>query len=357
MSGQASLRAALDRIDRELASLVVQRAELARRYCDQIAQGSDVDWTACREALRVLEGHPDGEKSRPVLERVFREIESGCQNLVRPLRVVYLGPDYSYSHVAGLARFGRSAEYLPVANVEAAFREVAAQRTDVAVVPLENSTDGRIVDSLGMFVRIPVRITAEISLRVHHCLLGCGERGHVERIISKPQAFSQCRQWLSDNLPHATLVDAASTAAAAALAAGDPRAAAIASRQAARAYGLAILVENIEDNDQNVTRFAVIGGQPGARTGNDKTAVLFQLPHAPGALADAMTIFKKNRLNLTWIESFPFRGSSAKQEYLFFLEFDGHQRDLKARRAVAALAKRTDRLDVLGSYAKSEPMD
>ncbi len=99
---------------------------------------------------------------------------------------------------------------------------------------------------------------------------------------------------------------------------------------------MAVLAENIEDNPENTTRFAVIGGQVPERTGNDRTAMLFQVAHRPGALAEAMNIFKRNKLNLTWIESFPIPGT-ARGYYLFFVEMEGHQSDARLRRAVAAL--------------------
>ena len=104
----------------------------------------------------------------------------------------------------------------------------------------------------------------------------------------------------------------------------------------------------------NVTRFAVIGGQEPHRTGRDKTALMFEIPHKPGALADAMLIFKRGRLNLTWIESFPMPNS--KNEYLFFVELEGHQSDSRVKKALQALNRKTSRLEVLGSYARSEPV-
>jgi chorismate mutase/prephenate dehydratase len=115
-----------------------------------------------------------------------------------------------------------------------------------------------------------------------------------------------------------------------------------------------VLVRSIEDNPDNVTRFAVIGRQSGSRTGNDKTSIVFEIPHQPGALADAMGIFKKQRLNMTWIESFPLPGQRGR--YVFFVEFQGHAGELRARKALAALEKRAVRLTVLGSYAQAEPI-
>ena len=156
------------------------------------------------------------------------------------------------------------------------------------------------------------------------------------------------------HLPDAQLHDVASTAEAARKAAQDKAVAAIASQQAAANHSLSVLARNIEDNPDNITRFIVIGHEMGPRTGNDKTSIVFEVVHEPGALADAMVIFKRNRLNLTWIESFPVPGSRGR--YLFFVEFQGHPAELRPKRALAALEKKATRLDVLGAYAQTEPI-
>jgi chorismate mutase/prephenate dehydratase len=285
---------------------------------------------------------------------VFRELDSGVRALVAPLRVAFLGPEFSYSHLATIARYGQSCELVPVATIAAVFTEVNQGSVDYGLVPIENSTDGRIADTLDMFTRLPVRICGEVQMEIHHNLLGRGARAQLREVCSKPQALSQCRAWLARHLPQAAVISTESTTAAAQRAAGDPRVAAIASRQAGIHYGLGVLAANIEDNRGNVTRFAVIGLEPGERTGQDKTSLMFELSHQPGALADAMAVFKRNRLNLTWIESFPKTGSS--NEYLFFVEFEGHQKDLLARRAIAALGRKSVRVEVLGSYAKTNPI-
>jgi chorismate mutase/prephenate dehydratase len=177
----------------------------------------------------------------------------------------------------------------------------------------------------------------------------------VTDVYSKPQALSQCRDWLAKHLPQAQLHETASTTAAAEIAAEKQGAAAVASRQAAVNYGLDVIAPNIEDNQNNVTRFAVIGHHAHERTKNDKTAIMFEVEHKPGAVADAMNLFKRNRLNLTWIESFPIPG--VPSEYLFFVELEGHESETRVKRAIAALTKKSVRLEVLGSYEKTEIVD
>src|SRR5690606_38222746 len=149
-------------------------------------------------------------------------------------------------------------------------------------------TDGRIVDTLDRFVGSPVRICGEVSLPIHHHLLGRGPLEQVREVQSKPQALSQCRGWLARHLPAVRQVAAASTTAAAQAAAAEMQVATVVSKQAGVNYGLSPIATNIEDIPDNVTRFAVIGMEPARRTGHDKTSLMFELTHPPGALADAM---------------------------------------------------------------------
>jgi chorismate mutase/prephenate dehydratase len=290
------------------------------------------------------------------IRAVYREIISGSRALQKLLKVAFLGPEYSFSHLAAINRFGESVEYMAVGSITAIFEEVNRKHVDFGVVPLENSTDGRVTDTLDMFIRMPhLRICSESRLRVHHNLLANCDQPEIQRVYSKAQALSQCRNWLSKNVPQATLHEVSSTADAARLAAQNRNWAAIASREAAVRYGLRILFENIEDSPHNETRFAVIGGYDSSRTGKDKTAVMFQIPHSPGSLADILGIFKQAKINLTWIESFPFR--DAKGEYVFFVEFEGHTDDPKVKKALTSLQDHSDKLNVLGSFPMADRVE
>jgi chorismate mutase/prephenate dehydratase len=203
-----------------------------------------------------------------------------------------------------------------------------------------------------MFTRSPVRICGLVEMQIHHTLLAKCPRTEVREVYSKPQAISQCRNWLARHLPAARTIEVTSTTMAAQLAAEKPGAAAIASQPAGIEYGLDVLAEKIEDNPHNATRFAVLGGQIPDRTGNDHTALLFQMDHRPGTLADAMNIFKRNKLNLTWIESFPVPGSN--RAYLFFAEVETHPSELRFRRAMETLQRKALRLEVLGAFPVTE---
>jgi chorismate mutase/prephenate dehydratase len=285
---------------------------------------------------------------------IFCELLGGCRSLVRQLRIAYLGPAYSYSHLAALRRFGQSVEYVPVGSIPAVFEEVDRRHCDFGLVPVENSTDGRIADTLDMFTRLPVRICAQVEMEIHHTLLGKCPRTEITEVYSRPQALSQCRNWLAKHLPGARTIEVTSTSTAAQLAKEKPGAAAIASLEAGVHYGLDCLAEKIEDNPGNSTRFAVIGGESPGRSGDDRTAMLFQVEHRPGALAEAMNIFKRNRVNLTWLESFPIPGS--ERAYLFFVEMEGHETDARLRRAVSSLRSKALRLEILGAFPATRPV-
>ena len=346
-----TLRTQIDRIDRELVGLMNERAEVARQIGHLKQDTGQRTYDPSREetVLERVAAASAGPLSSDSLKAIFRELISGSRAIEQHLRVAHLGPPWTYSHLAALHRFGGSVDFVPVASISAAFEEVHAGHSDYGVVPLENSTDGRIADTLDNLSRLPVKICAEVPLRIHHTLLAACDRSAIKEVYSRPQALSQCRNWLARHLPSARLVEVTSTSAAAEMAARTPNAAAIASRQAGVHYGLDVLAEEIEDVPGNTTRFAVIGHDDASRTGKDKTSLMFEIEHRPGGLADALAIPKRQKLNLTWIESFPMPGEG--RGYIFFVELEGHRTDLRLRRAIANLVTRCTRVVCLGSYA------
>jgi chorismate mutase/prephenate dehydratase len=348
----------LRRLDHDIVKLLNRRATLTARQIESTLdrKGStlydprrDDDW------LATLEAENPGPLPGRAIRGVFRQLVSAVRNQVRTQRVAYLGPSFSFTHLAAMERFGEPADLIPVNTIAAVFEEVNRGHADFGVVPIENSTDGRIIDTLDMFTRLPLKICGEIQLSIHHNLLGLGPRGDINEVYSRPQALSQCRDWLSRNMPQSKLIDVTSTSTAAQLARTKPGAAAVASRQAGIEYGLEVLAENIEDNKNNITRFAVIGDKSLAPTGKDRTSILLQIPHKPGALYEALECFKQSKINLTWIESFPLRGPESG--YIFFIDCEGHQKDAKIKRALEDLEAMAVRMEVLGSYPRSEPVD
>lgn len=346
----------IDSIDGQLLQLVTDRNLLVHRLCqsDRGRLNERVVEAASRNQL-VAEQHSDGKIDRSSLAQLLRHVSSLCLQSVQPMRTAYLGPMHSYSHLAAIKYFGDATTLTPVSSIPAVFDAVDREDALTGIVPIENSTDGRVVDTLGMFVRREMEICGEVLLPIHHNLLSKTPRAEIREVHSKPQALSQCRGWLAKNFPEAQVIENTSTAASAKLAAENLGVAAVASIEAGRQYDLDVIDTNIEDNPNNVTRFAVLGKERPERTGDDKTSILFQVSHQPGALADAMTIFKECKLNLTWIESFP--SPDAGNEYLFFVELTGHRDDPQVTEATGQLAKESKRLSILGSYRRANTLD
>ncbi len=261
---------------------------------------------------------------------------------MRQPRIAFLGPLYSFSHLAAIHRFGQSVEFVPVGTIAAVFEEVHRKQSDFGLVPVENSTDGRVADTLDMFTRLPVRICGEVETAhpSHRCWPNA--RGaEVPRGLQQAAGLSQCRNWLAKHLPAARTIEVTSTSTAAQLAAEKPGAAAIASLQAGMHYGLDVLAENIEDNPAQHHPLCR-DRRPSSRPDRQRPHghAVPDRAHRPGALADAMNVFKRNKLNLTWIESFPV-SRARSGDYLFFVEIEAHETDAAFRRAVAALESKS----------------
>ncbi len=349
-----SLRTQIDKLDLQLLKLINDRAVVAGEIGRLKNEHGEEVFSPSREeevVKNILEQHTKnkGTVDTGTVRAIFRELISGSRALQKILKVAYLGPEYSFSHLAAVERFGQAVEFMCVGSISAVFEEVNRGHVDFGVVPVENSTDGRVADTLDMFMRMAhLQISAEVRLQVHHNLMANCSQEEIRRVYSKPQALSQCRNWLSKNVPQALLKEVSSTADAARLAQMEPGAAAVASRQASVRYGVRILFHDIEDSPYNETRFAIIGHQKCGKTGHDKTAVMFRVPHSAGSLVAALDIFKQAKINLTWIESFPAK--LPKPEYIFFVDLEGHMEEPRIAKALKALAEHCDSVTVLGSF-------
>jgi chorismate mutase / prephenate dehydratase len=266
-------------------------------------------------------------------------------------RVAYMGPPRSFSHAAALQLFEGRAEYVQTRTIPDAIEAVESGQAELAIVPIENSTEGGVNATLDALFDADVTISAELILEIELCLLAQGsDLGVIRRVASHPQPLGQCKQWLRDHVPNAELVVADSTTSAAQIALTDPQTAAVGSRLAAE-LGLLIVAERIQDHQGNATRFVVVGKQPAPRTGSDKTSLVFSTPHERGALRRVLEVFDAEGLNLTRIESRPLRGQL--WEYAFFTDLEGHRDDPAVQRALTRLQESGAMLRVLGSYPRA----
>jgi chorismate mutase/prephenate dehydratase len=350
------LRQSIDTVDNQLLELLNERARLVQEVGAIKHELKQPFYVPDRERqiLERLQTQNSGPFPTEALRPVFSEIISACLSLEHPLKVAFFGPEATFTHAAARSRFGLSARYVPAATVASVFDEVEKGLADLGVVPIENSTEGVVNSTHDMLVDSNLRISAEITMQVHHCLLTrSGTLDGIQKVYSHPQALGQCRKWLSTNLPAVAQIEVASTALAARLTRDDPVAAAVASELAGQLYDLKIAKRRIQDEVNNVTRFLVIGRETAPATGRDKTSILFSLHDRPGVLFEVLRPLADAGLNLSRIESRPSR--KRLWDYVFFIDVDGHEADAKVQAAIEALGKSCEFVKVLGSYPRAEP--
>jgi len=347
------LRKQIDEIDSQIVRLLNERYKAVIEVGNWKKGRKSAIYVPEREktVLDRLSRMNAGPMSDSTLRAVYREIMSGALSLEYPLRVAFLGPEATYTHLAAMSKFGRSVGYIPKPNTEDVFREVSEGRADYGCIPVENSTEGVVNNTLDMFIRNSgVTICSEINMRVRHSLLSTVKISNIRKIYAHAQTLSQCRCWLHENLPMAELIETSSNTKAAEMASLDEHAAAIASTLAAEVYSLDVLCTDIEDNAANTTRFLVIAkGQDFSKpTGSDKTGLCFSIKDRIGALYDSLLPFKENGITLTMIESRPSKQKN--WEYVFFIDLLGHISDPPVQKALGMLKEMTSELRVLGSY-------
>jgi len=350
------LRQKIDRIDEQILHLLNQRGKVVRAIGKIKSRLNESFYASYREKsiLQRMNKLNSGPLSTESIENIFREIFHACRALEQILKVAYLGPEATFTHLAARKVFGSPANYLPLKDIRDVFMAVEKNHADFGVVPVENTTEGVVTHTLDMFIDSPLTISAEINLTIEQCLLSkSSDLKQITTVYSHPQAIAQCSHWLRENLPNARLIECSSTSAAALTAAKDRHAAAIASRLAASLYNLEIVRQGIEDNPENRTRFLVIGKNVNTRpSGYDKTSVMFSIKDRVGALHDMLVPFKKYNINLTKIESRPTKKRA--WEYIFFLDFLGHMNNARIKKALSELSRNCVFLKILGSYPRAD---
>jgi chorismate mutase/prephenate dehydratase len=351
----ARLRAEIDRVDRALLELLNQRAGLGRSVGELKERSGTPVYSAARERdiLAGLVRSNPGPFPSAAIEPVFREIISATRSLERRLRIAFLGPLGTYSHLAARRHFGEASELVPSGTIGDVFAAVERGQAELGVVPVENTTEGVVTQTLDAFVGCELTICGEVLQRIsHHLLSRSGRREDVQRVASIGQVLAQCRIWLERNLPGVERVETGSSAAAVRLASEDPAVAAIGSALAATVYGLTTIEAGIEDRRDNTTRFLLLGREAPARSGRDLTSAVFTVSKAQsGALYRLLDPFAQCGVNLTSIQSRPMPGKPF--EYLFFLDMEGHRDDPSVARALAEAAATAYSHRVLGSFPRA----
>lgn len=345
-----SLREKIDALDERIVEMVSERARLAGLIGKMKAESDDTVYKPDRE--HAIYEHVTEKNQGPLadsaIHAVFREIISGCRALEKPLDVVYLGPEGTFTYWAARSQFGESVSYRAVPSLEDVFEEVQRRRADYGVVPVENSTEGGIRETLALFLDSSLKACAEIVYEIHHSLMAGCPIENISTIYSKGPVFGQTRRWLRENLPQVKRIEVESTGQAAKIASEQKDAAAIGFEALAETYGLNILARNIQDRHHNVTRFFVLGHRISEPTGSDKTAILCSVEDRVGALHDLLAAFKKHGINMTKIESFP--SQSEAWDYYFFIDFLGHPADGEIKTALEEMKRYCDAFRILGAF-------
>ena len=350
------IRQGIDAVDEEIVRLLDQRAWLARRIGEIKHQNGLAAYAPAREkaVFDRVAALSEGEFPRRGLQAVFREIISSSISLEGRLKVAYLGPEATFTHEAALRSFGSSIELEPQITVAEVFTRVEGGDVQHGVVPVENSMEGAVTHTLDELMNSPLKICGEVYLPVSQNLISSeASTKRVSLVCSHPMALAQAGSWLRRELPWASLEDVESTAEAARRAADEPGVAAVGSVLAAGAHGLKVLARNIQDARANTTRFIVLGREWAARTGKDKTSVVFSVKDRPGVLKDALSAFAQEGINLTRIESRPSRKRA--WTYVFFADFLGHPEEVRVKRALDSLEEHCPYVSLIGAYPEVSP--
>ncbi|OGQ95408.1 MAG: prephenate dehydratase [Deltaproteobacteria bacterium RIFOXYD12_FULL_57_12] len=350
-SALQSVRKRIDAIDDQILSLLKERLQCAQEIGSLKAQANKSKWDPLRERqiYERLTKTNNGEFPEQALLSIFHEIITTCRLSQKKVDVAYLGPEATFTHLAGVKYFGHAALYRPMESIEDIFSEVERGRTRYGIVPVENSIEGSVFSTLDSFMKHRVKICGEVRLEISHNLVNqSGDLADIKTVASHSQPLAQCREWLKKNLPGIPTLPVFSTSAAAQMAAKDRSIAAIASSLAIKTYQLQVVVKGIEDYRGNVTRFVVIGNNSPSKSGRDKTSLLIGLLDRPGTLNRALAILADKGINLAKIESRPIKGKHWK--YLFFIDLVGHMEDEVIVEGCNLLKEVCSYYEWLGSY-------
>jgi chorismate mutase/prephenate dehydratase len=350
------LRNRIDSLDDQLLTVLNERMELVKKVGDLKRSSQSIIYRPEREKqiLDRLEKRNNGLLTRQAIDAIFFEIFAVSRNLELPERISYLGPEGSFTHQAAESRFGGMSEYLVLPTIHSVFESVETGRAKFGVVPVENNQEGIVIETVDFLREKNLTIVAEVLLPVHFTFASQSDTlKDINRIYSKDIAFRQCGKFIGEYLEGMgiELIPVESTSKAAKLASQEVDAAAICSSISARLFGVPILYDNIEDSDQNRTRFLILAKDfLNVKSEDDKTTIIANLPNTnrPGVLYEFLKDFNDRGINLTKIESRPLRGEAAFRTW-FLVEFLGHVQDEPVQEI---MHKYGTHLKWLGSYIR-----
>lgn len=351
-----SLRKKIDELDTQLIQLINERAKVSKQIGLVKNQTQTSVFQPDREK-KVLDHIRSlaSEISSSSAQEIWKEIMAACRQVQGERnRVAYFGPEGTFTQQAALAFFPKgTTEFIPIDRKYEIFQQVEGDYANYGILPIENSLNGSVSETLDLLIERNLLIYGEIEIRVKHNLIGLpnASLSQIKKVYSHPQALAQANMWLKKNIPAADLFEIVSTAKAVQKVkeSNDPSIAAIGTELAAELYSLNILAKGIEDNTSNYTRFVIVSKKTPPATTNDKTSIVFVTKHIPGALFNILKYFAEANINLAKIESRPRKiGKDSLWEYIFILDFDEHQD--RAKEVLDKVREQSIWMKVLGSY-------
>jgi len=352
-------RDAIDTIDNALLELLNKRMKVVERVGEIKHDSGTAVYRPEREKdiidrLTALSKESDGILNKSAIEAIFLEVFAVSRNLELPERIAYLGPEGSFTHQAAESRFGAMSDYLSLGSIHSVFKTLEAGRAKFGVVPIENSRDGIVGETLDLLAKSSVKIVAELYMPIHMAFASKATKlEDITKIYSKDKGFGQCREFLSQHgFLNVEQIPVESTAKAAILAAEDPTAGAICAHIAAKLYNVPTMFENIEDEHDSSTRFVILSDFKNSPSEHDKTSILVRLKDAveAGSLVHFLQDFDNENINMSKIESRPSKDKGGFG-YWFYIDFYGHIDDSNIQKV---LSKHVGEVTWLGSYVKGE---
>jgi len=348
-------REAIDTIDNEMLELLNKRMKVVHRVGEIKNDTGGAIYRPEREKaiierLNELSLKDNGLLNYSAIQAIFLEIFAVSRNLELPERIAYLGPEGSFTHQAAESRFGAMSDYVSLTSIHSVFKTLESGRAKFGVVPIENSRDGIVGETLDLLSKSSTKIVAELYMPIHMSFATKAKNlKDITKIYSKDKGFGQCREFLAEHgFENVEQIPVESTAKAAILASEDENSAAICSHIAAKLYSVPTFFDDIEDDIGSQTRFVILSDFKNAISGDDKSSILVRLTDAKkaGSLVHFLQDFDDAKINLSKIESRPSKDDDGFG-YWFYIDFYGHIDEEKIQNV---LSKHTSEVTWLGSY-------
>lgn len=274
-------------------------------------------------------------------------------------KLLFLGPKGSYSDFAKnkfIDAFALNCVSTNLKSISGVIKALKDENLEdiVAVIPIENSIEGIVretLDNLSSLKKEDYKIIAETTMNVEHALIGFADKiSEIKVVRSHPQALAQCKTFLQNNFPDTLIEEAtlSTSAAVRSLFENDKSIAAIGSVDCAKMYKIPVIEEKINDENNNQTRFILLGKFIAPQTGNDKTSITFSTENKAGALSKILNILDEYNLNMSYIDSRPSKKELG--EYVFYIDFEGHMNDINVQKAFEEIKKFVKMFHVIGTY-------